>query len=111
MSQLTSRTIRYSALIWMSLIISALIPLYLLAAEPHIAATASAEPAPWWQQVEDFQALALKWIAALTVILGAIATLAAFLIAKVQDIKQRLDRHETRIAANIITRSPASEDK
>lgn len=60
-----------------------------------ITATAIAqgpEPAPWWQRVEETQSLALKWTGALTVILGALATLIAFIIGKVNELKARVER-------------------
>lgn len=53
---------------------------------------AQAEPAPWWQQVEQTQSLALKWIAALTVVLGALATLIGFIMAKINELKERQNR-------------------
>lgn len=54
------------------------------------------EPAPWWQRVEEAQALAIKWIGALTIIIGALATLIAFVIGKVSELKARIENQNRR---------------
>lgn len=55
------------------------------------------EPAPWWMRVEDAQALAVKWLSALTVIAGALAALAMFIIGKVKEIKDRMESQSKRL--------------
>lgn len=55
------------------------------------------EPAPWWQRVEETQSLALKWIGSLTVVLGALATLVAFVIGKVNELKARVEAQSHRV--------------
>lgn len=75
-------------------------------------ATDGPEPAPWWQNVENSQALAMKWLAALTVIAGGITAFISFLLGKVNTIREqlrqqsaRLDSHGTQIA-NIALSTP-----
>lgn len=68
------------------------------------------EPDPWWKQVENWQSLAMKWIAALTVIVGAMATLAGLVLQKLKQVREfvndqaeatekRLDRQTSAIQA------------
>lgn len=54
------------------------------------------EPAPWWMRVEETQALALKWLAALTVIGGALTAFVLFMLGKIQEIKARVEKQADR---------------
>lgn len=58
---------------------------------------AGPEPAPWWMRVEDAQNLAMKWLAALTVIGGALTGFVLFVLGKVQEIKARMEKQGTRL--------------
>lgn len=57
---------------------------------------AGPEPAPWWQRVEDTQALFFKWLGFLTLAGGALTTWAVGLYVKlkveVREAKERLNR-------------------
>lgn len=93
MSLHTKRVIGYSFIIWITLTLTALIPLVIVAyGQEHLPAVADATPLPWWQQVEAFQALALKWIAALTAVCAGLATLVSVVIAQYKNLKERMDR-------------------
>lgn len=50
------------------------------------------EPAPWWMQVEAGQALALKWIATVSIVLTAVITTVGALWMKIQELKDRMNR-------------------
>ncbi len=64
--------------------------LFLLITAACIAADATGpEPAPWWMKVEEAQTLAMKWLATLTVIAGGIAGFVAYVLAKVNAIKEQ----------------------
>lgn len=101
------KTIRYSLIIWITLIIVGVLPIALFGAEMSAAATT--EPTPWWQRVDEIQSLILKWIAAVTAIVGALAVLAAFVIAKLTELRHRMDRHDAREIANA-TKPPDQVD-
>lgn len=90
MSTIAKQTLRNSGYMLLALLVLALIPLSLFAQDLTIAATA--EQLPWWQRVEEFQNIVLKWITAITAILTAFIALVAYLIAKVQELRGRLDR-------------------
>lgn len=51
------------------------------------------EPDPWWKQVENWQSLAMKWIVALTVVVGAVASLAMLVIQKLNQIRTYVNDH------------------
>lgn len=99
MSTNTKRFIGYTGLIWAVLFFTALIPLAIMthASVDSLPAVANAEPAPWWQQVEQFQTLALKWIAALTAVVAALATLVSIALTKYTDFRERLNRISARV--------------
>lgn len=66
-------------------------------AEPTVVQTAAGpEPAPWWMRVEEFQDLAMKWLAFLTLVGGAVVTLFVGIAIKIQaglkEIRGRQDR-------------------
>lgn len=68
--------------------------LILLLVTANIAyAQVGSEPDPWWKQVENWQTLAVKWIGALTVIVGALATLAALVVQKLTQIRNSMNEH------------------
>lgn len=50
------------------------------------------EPAPWWMRVEETQTLALKWIAALSIVMTALITAIGALWMKVKEMTHRQDR-------------------
>lgn len=60
--------------------------------QEHFPATADAAPLPWWQQVESFQALALKWIASLTAVVVALVTFLGVIVTQYKNLKERMDR-------------------
>lgn len=76
------------------------------------------EPAPWWMRVEEAQALAIKWLGALTVIAGALAGFVLFVLGKVNEIREnqktqaaRMDSHGqqlTTLALNTTAAPPAA---
>lgn len=72
-----------------------MVPIFIFGDE-ITAITTVPEPLPWWQRVEEIQSLALKWISALTAILGAFAVLMAFVLARVKELKDRMDRGDIR---------------
>lgn len=93
MSATTKRMIGYSAVIWVCLILTALIPLAILShGAENLPAVATAEPAPWWQQVEAFQNLAIKWIGALTAVMAALATFVGIALVQYKNLKERIER-------------------
>lgn len=52
------------------------------------------EPAPWWQQVEQTQALFEKWCVALTVMIAAVAGVITFVITKIFAVKELLHKQK-----------------
>lgn len=98
MSILAKHTWRNFFVIFLVLAFTAGIPLLITASgESGVPTTANADPLPWWQQVEAFQALALKWIAALTAIIAAVSGLIAFVLAKLQEVRERINRQDQRL--------------
>lgn len=58
------------------------------------------EPAPWWLRVEDAQALAVKWLAALTVIAGALAGFVSYVLGQVNTIKSNQRAHDAQLTSH-----------
>lgn len=103
MSLIAKRTITTSAVMFLMLGCLSLLPLALLAqtdagAVNHAAAVALASPeeTPWWKRVDEIQGLLLKWIAMLTVVIGALAPFIANLMAKYSEIKAKLAANDER---------------
>lgn len=105
----TLRSIRNIFLIWLALFLTGMIPIYIMAhGVENLPAVANAQPAPWWQQVESFQNLAIKWIGALTGITAALATFVGVLITQYKNLKERLDRVSDRTDTAVATAQAAT---
>jgi len=93
MSTHTRQTLRTGALLLLILAGAAIFPLLLFGQE---LAAASAEPLPWWKKVDEFQGLFLKWLYALSFVAGAFMVVAAQLLSKYRELRDRMDREELR---------------
>lgn len=94
MSLTAKYTIRNSAILL--LIFSALATIPLIVLGQDVTAVVVSEELPWWKRVEEFQAIMMKWITALTVLFLALMGMYASLLAKYQEIKGRMDRGAAR---------------